>query len=320
MNEIEWSIDLGRGNDDISVGGDGGNNYFDLGTEGINPNASGGMLIELGPDADIELRGVDATHMTMLQDADEVDAAGNAAVGGAYRRPLSVDAGDGDDEITGGTAGDELSGFGGDDDIDGHEGDDVLLGGDNDDVIGVAAAGFPDGGDDLTLGGSGADLTQGGGDGFDTVSYADHSNSVIADIGDTDAGNASDGAGDQIPIAGLEKLVGTDDPDDGDVLGAAAIADNVFDGGAGPDEIDGGDGEDIVTYAGRTEVIEVALAAPVDQGGASDQAGDEYTSIEGAIGGSANDTSRCPFSAGSRRHSTAAPATIWCADGIKTIC
>ena len=121
------------------------------------------------------------------------------------------------------------------------------------------------------------------------MSYADQDDSVTADIGDVDAGNASDGAGDQDADRRPGKLVGADDPDDGDVLGAAAIADNVFDGGVGPDEINSEDGTDTVTYADRTEVIEVALGAPVDQGGASDQAGDEYTSIEGAIGGSGND-------------------------------
>ena len=34
-------------------------NYFDVGTEGINPNASGGVTLEPVPDADIDLRGVD---------------------------------------------------------------------------------------------------------------------------------------------------------------------------------------------------------------------------------------------------------------------
>ena len=108
-------------------------------------------------------------------------------------------------------------------------------------------------------------------------------------------GNGSDGAGDTISISGLEKLVGTDDPDDGDVLGAAAIADNVFDGGAGPDDIDGGDGIDTVTYAGRDEPVEVSF---LGGGGSTNQGGpldgpvndrDQYTSIENATGGNGAD-------------------------------
>ena len=51
-----------------------------------------------------------------------------------------------------------------------------------DDVIEVAGGDSRDG-DDLVFGGAGADLMQGG-DGFDTVSYDDHPDSVIAASGD----------------------------------------------------------------------------------------------------------------------------------------
>ena len=170
-----------------------------------------------------------------------------------------------------------------DDYIDGGPGDDVMDGQGDDDVIEIAGGDSRDG-DDLVFGGTGADLMQGA-DGFDTVSYDDHPASVTASIGGLTEGNGSDGAGDTISLAGLEKLVGTDDPDDGDVLGPAAIADNVFDGGAGPDDIDGGDGVDTVTYEGRDEPVGVSFlggGGSTNQGGPLDgpvNARDQYTSI-----------------------------------------
>ena len=145
MNEIKWTINLGRGgNDDLSMGGESSSTLLDLGTDGINPNASGGVVVELSPDADIVLRGVDATHVTTLQGADEVDAAGNAAVGGDLPAPAR-----GSTPATAPTRSPAAlsggaTGLGGDDDIDGHNGDDVLQGGANDDVIGVAALRFPE--------------------------------------------------------------------------------------------------------------------------------------------------------------------------------
>ena len=57
-NEIEWIINLGRGKaDGLNLVGDGDPNYFNVGTDGIIPNASGGMTLEPVPDADIDLRG-----------------------------------------------------------------------------------------------------------------------------------------------------------------------------------------------------------------------------------------------------------------------
>ncbi|AFK53155.1 calcium-binding protein [Tistrella mobilis] len=81
------------------------------------------------------------------------------------------------------------------------------------------------------------------------------------------------GAGNDTITAGS----GTDILDGGD-------GDDLLMGGAGADVIDGGTGYDRVSYADYTTGLTIDLAA----GTASD--GDQFTNVEGAIGGSGNDT------------------------------
>jgi Ca2+-binding RTX toxin-like protein len=66
-------------------------------------------------------------------------------------------------------------------------------------------------------------------------------------------------------------------------------ADDVIGGGLGADEILGGDGHDTVDYKGRTTALFIGIGSVADDGEAGE--GDNVrTDIEGAIGGSGNDT------------------------------
>jgi Ca2+-binding RTX toxin-like protein len=309
-DEIEWTVDLGKGKQDsLHVAGLDGIDRFTFGKEGINPNASGGVFLELGADADITSSGVDENFASGGDGNDILRAQGSVATGAAFSRPIQLDGMVGDDLIEGGEDGDrligqgeedEIHGFGGQDEIDSGAGDDDLHGGAGadeldgndglDDVNG-------DEGSDLLLGGEDADDFSGGPGSADTVSYEDHPLGIGAVIsGPGSSGNSSDGSPGNRDTIGVdvENLVGTDHPADGDILTGDG-GDNTLDGGLGPDELIGANGTDTVTYAGRDEPVQVSFLGPPapTQGGTSDGpvgARDEFSSVENVTGGNGPDT------------------------------
>ena len=208
-------------------------------------------------------------------------------IAGAGRTSLSGDLGD--DLLIGG-AGDNIYMWGG-------EGNDIIYGMDGNDALTGDSGGN---GDDILDGGAGNDWLDGVG-GADTASYADTTSGVVVNL-------ALDGQQDTLG-AGLDTLISIENltgSSFNDTLIGNAEA-NILDGGDGNDTMTGGGGDDVLVggrgginvlnggdgvdslgLAWQTNALFVDLAA-----GAYAYAGggwDALTSIEGAIGGAANDT------------------------------
>ncbi|MBY9025563.1 calcium-binding protein, partial [Pseudomonas fluorescens] len=124
-------------------------------------------------------------------------------------------------------------------------------------------------GADTLFGGAGADQFFGG-DGFDTVSYGDSAAGVT--INTKTGVNTGIAAGDT--YNGIEQIRGSSYGD-------------IFVGSAGVDRFDGGDGNDILSFAGENSGVTLDLSAAVLTGIA---AGDFYTSIEAFQGSAYADT------------------------------
>lgn len=152
------------------------------------------------------------------------------------RRSLTSEA----DTVDGRAGNDTIAAGGGNDILTGGAGNDTILGQDGDDKI---------------AGGSGADQIDGGA-GSDTASYAASAVGVTIDLNLDGVAQTSlgDGAGDT--LTGIENLLGSVRADwlIGDEF------DNVIEGGAGNDVLDGGDGADTVSYAGSGAGVTVNLS------------------------------------------------------------
>ncbi|MFQ5426054.1 MAG: calcium-binding protein, partial [Gaiellales bacterium] len=186
----------------------------------------------------------------------------------------------GDDTLESGGGNDTIHGGDGTNQINGAEGDDLLTAGAGDDAI------SGEDGDDVLIGGAGADQLNGG-NGTDWVDYSARAGAVVVDLldngSDGDVGGL-DGTGDD--IIDIENVRGGQA---GDTLKGDNL-DNTIDGGPGADSIDGDGGTDTADYSGRSTPVSVDLADGLPDGGVEDGAGDTLSSIEGAIGGDADDT------------------------------
>lgn len=156
------------------------------------------------------------------------------------------------DAIYGLAGADVLYGYGGNDLLFGGDGNDTLHGGTGNDVL--------DGGrgNDMLVGGAGADALIGG-EGYDTVSYGSAVTAVHVVLAGT--GAIGDAQGDT--YSGIEKVVGSR-------YGDTLIADDsgvVIDGGAGNDDIWGGDGLDVLNGGSGDDWIEGGLGLDVLTGG-----------------------------------------------------
>lgn len=188
---------------------------------------------------------------------------------------LLIDAGAGDDFVTGGEGDDLIRGGDGDDYLDGGEGDDVLDGGDGDDLIRGGAGDdflFGRAGDDILIGGEGNDHIDGG-EGIDTVDYSDDTAGVTVDLRTGQAHGNSTGRDTLLNIenviggAGNDVLIGNDSANT--LIGGAGddrivvAAGDVAEGGEGNDTIeahaggsaaivaDGGEGDDTLRLMGE---------------------------------------------------------------------
>jgi len=213
---------------------------------------------------------------------------------------------EGPDTLNGTTSDDTINGFGGNDTLDGGIGQDTLNGGEGDDtLIGFTFdPNFPvptDFDDDILDGGNG----------LDTVSYAQALVEVQVDLTITEA-QYTFGGGDDTLIS-IENLIGSAF---GDFLGGDGSANglhggggddillglggndslfgdegaDVLRGGVGDDTLDGGAGDDLASYAsGSTAAVTVSLAIAGAQntGGAGI---DTLVNIESLSGSQFNDT------------------------------
>jgi Ca2+-binding RTX toxin-like protein len=180
--------------------------------------------------------------------------------GPVAQTPIYINAGGGDDAITGGSAADFLVGGTGNDLIGGRDGNDTVLAGAGDDFVGGeggndtisgdagADALFGDAGNDLIGGGEGDDRLFGG-DGDDFMG-GENGNDFLdggagVDVLFGDAGNDTILGG-----AGNDRLFGQDGDDN-------------FRGQAGDDEIDGGAGIDTAVFTGNRSAYTITTVGRV---------------------------------------------------------
>jgi len=191
-----------------------------------------------------------------------------------------------------------------------------VLGGTNRNIAGQDDRIYAGAGDDLLLGSLGDDLLDGG-TGNDTVSYANHSTIINANLA---TGTTLKG-GTQDTLVNIENLIGTAFSDtligdgganilsglggddfinggagDDILLGGDGVdillgsaGDDLIEGGAGGDLINGGAGNDTASYVSATSGVNVDLTAGTASGGAGS---DTLVSIENIIGSAYDDTLR----------------------------
>jgi Ca2+-binding RTX toxin-like protein len=281
MSEIEMTVNLGGGSDDVTFSGFLG--IIRLGTDGIN----------YMPDHDADISPLVGVESVLVQGspADETIGANGASVHPSFGTLL-------DDPYPVAVT------------IDGRDGSDFLVGGDGDDVItaGVGAT-------ETLLGGLGNDQISGGpanstidgedgddemdgGEGTDTLSYGSHATPVIASF-DGIENDGSPGESDVISDfenlsggSGNDNLTGDGGPnvlsgdngadtlsglgDDDELHGNAGADiqlggdnDDTFleaDDNLSNDTIDGGNGRDHVSYAGRGQNLRVDLLEDQNDG------------------------------------------------------
>jgi Ca2+-binding RTX toxin-like protein len=147
--EIEFEVDLGPGQDTITVGGSHLGDTLAFGSLGAALNSDG--------DRDVSLSGVEGILIFGGFGNDLLTAAGGFGTGAVFTRDFVARGSEGDDQVTGGRGEDQLFG---------DQGDDRLAGGGGaDDLFGL-------GGRDLLVGGRGRDEMRAG-DGRDILSARD---------------------------------------------------------------------------------------------------------------------------------------------------
>lgn len=242
---------------------------------------AGGVVLDLGEGAD-EIFGDEPLPLSGGEGGDIIDVADSDV-------PVSVDAGTGDDQVTGGNANDQISGGEGSDTISGGGGDDIIDAGVGDDRV-------------LWSHGDGNDTIDGG-EGFDEVDLtlaettpgslsisADANGNVIL-VSDDGSQLTLDGVEDIVINAGsagssitIGDLTGTDIAQDtlyfvggagDDALDASATdrrinaqgnaGNDTLVSGSGNDTLDGGDGDDVLDAGSGTGVDTIYGGAGNDQ-------------------------------------------------------
>lgn len=184
------------------------------------------------------------------------------------------------DTLTGNDSANVINGNFGSDTINGLGGDDTLLGGPN-----VEA----------DYSGLGNNDKINGGDGNDTVSYADHNiingqtlepvNVSLDGVNNNDGANATNVAESDQINTDVENVTGGGQPD---VLSGSA-GNNILDGGPGGDTLTGLGGTDTVTYASRTNPVTVTADGAAANDGESGELDNVAGDVENITGGSGAD-------------------------------
>jgi Ca2+-binding RTX toxin-like protein len=213
----------------------------------------------------------------------------------------TVNGGAGKDSLNGSPFRDVLDGQNDEDTVHGGDGNDAivdsiddaapnhLFGGPGDDGI-TGSSGNDDlhgeAGNDSLVGDFGADLLDGG-DGFDTVSYGDRGTDAASGVGVTLSGGGATGAGapgENDTLTNIEDLAGTGKDDT--LVGDAGP--NVIQGLDGNDSITGGPGGDIL-YGNQGNDSINAVDGGVDRVGCGGEAGDAASAdsvdqVSGCVG------------------------------------
>jgi Ca2+-binding RTX toxin-like protein len=195
QNTVSIDLVLDDGTDSVVIIGQGTADAIGFGANGISLDAGG--TPDVTGMGTVELSTVNAGGGD-----DTVSGKEGGGLGGDFATALTIlgedgnDAltgGDGNDEISGGSGDDTLRGGAGDDTLDGGSGGDVVSGGDGSDVV-IGA-----GGSDRLKGGDGADSVDGGaaadmlsgGEGSDTLNGGDGNDRLRGGGGDHDVNGDS---------------------------------------------------------------------------------------------------------------------------------
>jgi Ca2+-binding RTX toxin-like protein len=187
----------------------------------------------------------------------------DSLVGAGVSYNETFNGGAGNDTISASLGNDSLAGDAGDDRMDGGQHTDTLFGGE---------------GNDWLIGGTGNDRLDGGSD-TDTASYGGSTGGVTVDL----AAERATGLQGNDTLLNIENVVGSDGNDS--LLGDSLA--NVLYGGIGDDTLDGGAGNDWVSYAGAATAVTVNLNASNSSGA---HGNDSLIGIENVLGGGSADS------------------------------
>ena len=216
QNTVSIDLALGDGTDSIVIIGQSTADAIGLGANGISLDAGG------TPDV-TGVGTVESSAVNAGDGDDTVSGKEGGGLGGVFATALTIDGGvgddaltggDGDDDISGGSGNDTLKSGAGDDMLDGGSGADVVSGGDASDVV-MGGSGNDqvkggDGGDTLDGGAGGDTLT--GGEGADTVNGGD-GNDRLKGGGNDDDVNGDPGRDELAGGRGNDHCLGGPDPD-----------------------------------------------------------------------------------------------------------
>jgi Ca2+-binding RTX toxin-like protein len=155
QNTVSIDLALGDGTDLLVITGQSTADAIGFGVNGISLDAGG------TPDV-TGVGTVESSTVNAGDGDDTVSGREGGGLGGVFAAALTIDGGGGDDALTGGHGDDEISGGSGNDTLKSGAGDDTLDGGSGADVVSGSDA------SDVVMGGSGNDQVRGG-DGGDTL-------------------------------------------------------------------------------------------------------------------------------------------------------
>jgi Ca2+-binding RTX toxin-like protein len=216
QNIVSIDLALGDGSDSIVIIGQGTADAIGFGANGISLDAGG------TPDV-TGVGTVESSTVDAGAGDDTVSGREDGGLGGVFAAAVTIDGdvgndaltgGDGDDQIIGGSGIDTLRGGAGGDTLDGGSGGDVVSGGDaSDAVVGGAGSDALKGGDgtDTVDGGAGGD-TLTGGEGLDAVNGGDGDDRLKGGGGDDDV-NGDPGRDELAGGPGKDHCLGGPDPD-----------------------------------------------------------------------------------------------------------
>lgn len=277
------------GNDTIRVSAIGGNVLVETGP-------AGGILLPVTSIGTVPASAIETIVIKGGDEENTIDLSGVLASDFINLTSIQVDAGNGDDSITGSPDfADSLSGENGADTIVGLGGDDTLDGGDGADSISGGA------GNDSILAGDGSDNVDGDG-GNDTIDAGNGDDTVVGDDGDDsvfagngqDSVNGNDGNDTLNGDGGIDTVSG--DAGDDSILGGEF--DDSLLGGTGNDTINGQGGQDTIDgEAGDDSLLGSAGRDRMQGGDGNDlvNGGSGNDTLEGGagndrlLGGSEND-------------------------------
>lgn len=260
--KITGTVDMGAGNDVVNL-------Y-------IGTNVTGTILLGEGDD---RLTADMYQSQGFTVDAGDGDdqvttSFGNDVIHGGAGNDL-VYASAGDDLIYGDDGNDILNGEDGNDIIQGGAGDDVINGGAGDDTIHAGA------GNDVIKAGPGTDVVDGG-DGYDTLDLSAVTGALYIDM----ASGRIAGAG-----IGVQTFVNIENLSfgEGDNIVTGGNGDDSFDGGAGDDTLSGGAGDDSLLGGLGNDTLKGGSGDDALAGGEGDDTVSGGSGDDSLLGGLGND-------------------------------